>query len=149
MRPWVLEKNRRRFQQNREKNRAMTLVEVMIVLFILVVLATISVFAINRTLTEAGMREAKIFVGSMKGPLDLYRLRFGSYPTDADGGLNALINPPDGGEPFVDTTGVKDDPWGNPYNYQFPGQRTPNGYDLWSNGPDRIAGSDDDIGNWN
>ena len=35
-----------------------------------------------------------------------------------------------------------------PYNYVVPGKHNPTGYDLYSSGPDRTPGTDDDIGNW-
>ena len=40
------------------------------------------------------------------------------------------------------------DPWGNPFQYEFPGRRNPDSYDLWSFGPDGVNGTADDIGNW-
>jgi general secretion pathway protein G len=42
------------------------------------------------------------------------------------------------------------DPWGNPYQYRFPGSKNINGargYDVWSWGTDGTE-SADDIGNW-
>lgn len=91
------------------------------------------------------IKEAEIFVRSMRGPLDQYLIQFGSYPSTAEG-LDALLNPPDGGKPLVEQSAIKADPWGNPYQYQFPGQRVV--YDLWSFGPDGIPDSGDEIGNW-
>jgi general secretion pathway protein G len=38
--------------------------------------------------------------------------------------------------------------WSNPYQYLYPGQRNPDSFDVWSFGPDRVNGTDDDIGNW-
>ena len=43
---------------------------------------------------------------------------------------------------------LKTDPWGHPYQYRFPGQNNPNGYDLWSMGKDGRDGGNDDIDNW-
>ena len=43
--------------------------------------------------------------------------------------------------------GVPNDPWGNPYVYRYPGTHNPNGYDLFSIGPDGREGNDD-IDNW-
>jgi general secretion pathway protein G len=40
------------------------------------------------------------------------------------------------------------DPWNNDYFYEYPGKHKPGGYDLYSAGPDKQAGTDDDIGNW-
>jgi len=40
------------------------------------------------------------------------------------------------------------DHWGEPYQYRNPGLKNPNGYDLFSKGPDKTEGTEDDIGNW-
>jgi general secretion pathway protein G len=40
------------------------------------------------------------------------------------------------------------DPWQTPYVYENPGKHNPNSFDLYSAGPDRKPGTDDDIGNW-
>ena len=39
------------------------------------------------------------------------------------------------------------DPWGNEYQYRYPGIHNQKGYDLWSMGQDGVTSSDD-IGNW-
>jgi general secretion pathway protein G len=43
---------------------------------------------------------------------------------------------------------IPPDPWGNEYQYAYPGEANPNSYDIWSYGPDGSSGTDDDIGNW-
>jgi hypothetical protein len=40
------------------------------------------------------------------------------------------------------------DPWDNEYNYVQPGKHNPNGFDIFSSGPDRLPNTADDIGNW-
>ena len=40
------------------------------------------------------------------------------------------------------------DPYGMEYHYVQPGVHNPDNYDLFSSGPDRIAGTPDDQGNW-
>ena len=76
----------------------------------------------------------------------------GTYPT-TEQGLNALLKAPTGKEskwkgPYIDK--IPEDPWGNPYQYQFPGTRNAykaKGYDIWSLGQN-VNESTDDIGNW-
>jgi len=143
-----------KYRKIRERRRqGFTLVEVMAVLVILVVLAGISVTAIQGIMSQANKREAEIFVKSLDGPLELFLTNHGSYPTTSQG-LDALLNPPEGvdvskGEwPYIKDSAVKLDPWNNPYQYAYPSSRNSNGYDLWSMGPDRVSGTDDDIGNW-
>ncbi len=137
----------------RLRREAFTLIEVMIVLFILMVLAGIGVVSVQQVMTQAKKREAKIFVDGLKGPLDRYFLDNGHYPTTSQG-LDALINPPDdadtakGDWPYIDQNAVKLDPWNQPYQYQYPGQRNQSSYDLWSFGPDGAPDTGDEIGNW-
>jgi general secretion pathway protein G len=69
-------------------------------------------------------------------------------------GLQALIQPPTTDPKprhwrrLWDSDTVPIDPWGMPYQYRNPGIKHPNGFDLFSFGPDRKEGTDDDIGNW-
>ncbi len=49
--------------------------------------------------------------------------------------------------PYIaDPTGLKD-PWGEPYQYRCPGADG-RAFDLWSKGPDKEDGTDDDITSW-
>jgi general secretion pathway protein G len=68
----------------------------------------------------------------------------GRYPTNAEG-LDVLLNPPKG-KPTLERLGK--DPWGNPYQYLYPGTNNPNSVDIKSLGPDGQEGGGDDIGNW-
>jgi len=93
---------------------------------------------------------AKIFVKeTARTGLAAYRLDTGNYPSAGEG-LEALVQKPAGEEdwrgPYLDD--IPEDPWGNPYQYQFPGTRSNKGYDVWSYGPDATNGTSDDIGNW-
>ncbi len=39
---------------------------------------------------------------------------------------------------------LRDDPWGHPYQYAYPGTHHPSSFDIWSGG----LGDGKDIGNW-
>jgi general secretion pathway protein G len=79
------------------------------------------------------------------------------YPT-AEEGLKVLVDPPAGAEagaeqkwrgPYIKQ--LRNDPWGNPYQYSFPGIHHPTSFDLWSRGADGQDGGEGaaaDIGNW-
>ena len=76
-------------------------------------------------------------------------------PKSSDQGLQALITKPSGSELKHWRKGgyikkLSKDPWGNDYQYQFPGS---NGeFDIFSLGADAAVGGSDegaDIGNWN
>ena len=79
--------------------------------------------------------------------LKLYESMNGFYPT-TEQGLQALVSQPSS-EPqparwmqLFDK--VPKDPWQSDYIYRCPGLKNPNGYDLYSAGPDRLPDTADD-----
>ena len=137
--------------QNRKKHsgrEAFTLVEVMLVLLILMTLATVGMLAVRNMGAQAKVREARISIGELSSALENYYSLYDRFPTTQES-LDALRNCPasiDISEytPIIKTD-VKLDPWGMPYNYQYPGSRGGDEFDLWSNGPDMESGTADDI----
>jgi general secretion pathway protein G len=84
--------------------------------------------------------------------LNNYRKDTGTYPTTAQG-LTALITAPAGVKnwhgPYLTTKGVPRDPWGNDYQYAFPGVNNPESYDVWSFGPHGAQAPNSEwVGNW-
>lgn len=132
--------------------RGFSLVEMLIVIALIAVIGTLVVGQLGRFFSGAQEDVAKQFVTTaLKAPLMKYRIDTGSYPTAADGGLNALLVQPasKAGKwkgPYIDN--LPNDPWGNPYQYRFPGVKNPGGYDLWSLGPSGESSEADFIGNW-
>jgi general secretion pathway protein G len=101
-----------------------------------------------------GARDARITAAgndivAIELALDTYETDVGAYPT-SDQGLQALVEAPKGVPnwrgPYVKQIPV--DPWGNPYVYVIPGKHNRRAFDLWSNGPDGIQGTADDVDNW-
>lgn len=135
------------------KARAFTMMEILVVLAILGLLAGLAISNIGGIFGGAQVTAAQLFVReSMKSPLFTYRMHMGDYPSSSDG-LQALITRPGTrGEkwhgPYITETKIPVDPWGEPYQYAYPGTRNKGGYDLWSKGPDKQSGTEDDIGNW-
>lgn len=86
-------------------------------------------------------------IQSIKTQLKLYESLNGFVPT-SEQGLRALVSPPESDPRPNRWTQLLDsvpkDPWGNEYVYLSPGRRNPNGYDLYSAGPDRKADTADD-----
>jgi general secretion pathway protein G len=132
--------------------RGFTLIELLLVLVILASLAAIVVpkFA-NRT-KQAKETQAITQMSNFDSALDQFELDLGRYPTTMEG-LDALVTKPSGQDmekwpqPYL-KQGVPLDPWGNEYQYRYPGQKNEYGYDLYSIGPDGREGGDDDIDNW-
>ena len=142
----------RRDPARRGRRRAFTLVEVLLVLVILVVIASLAVTAYGPIQRRAYINAAKTQIGAFETPLETYRLDVGDYPS-TEQGLEALrIAPGDVPEgkwsgPYLGKD-VPLDPWDQPYQYEYPGTHEETKPDIWSYGPDMMDGTDDDVGNW-
>lgn len=131
-----------------------TLIEVMVVIAIIGIMATLIVPQIMSKPDEARVIAAKQDINSIVQALKLYRLDIGRYPT-TEQGLSALVAKPTT-EPipqnwkpngYVDR--LPKDPWGFAYQYSNPGTRGE--IDVFSLGADNKpggAGFDADLGNW-
>jgi len=137
-------KNRRNQCQ---KRGGFTLLEVMIVLFILVTMMALAVVAVRGTQLESQKRTAFIFVKNLETAVERYIADMGQPPE----GLAALVDAPDPkgswAGPYIRDNVTTTDPWGSEYQYASPG-RSGREFDIWSFGPDRTDGTDDDIGTW-
>jgi|APCry1669189844_1035258.scaffolds.fasta_scaffold01847_5 general secretion pathway protein G len=135
--------------------RAFTLMEILIVLAILGLLVGLSVTKLGGVLDGARINTAKIFINdSMKAPLFTYKMQVGDFPSTEEGLQALLVAPANKADrwqgPYLEVNGGKLplDPWGEPYMYRYPGTHNKGSYDIWSKGPDKVDGNDDDIGNW-
>lgn len=121
-----------------------TLIEIMVVILILGLLATIVVQSLRGAADKAKKVKAQADLSEFKTALDRFYLDNGYYPT-TDQGLQALVTPPTSGRvPANYENGgyierVPRDPWGSPYYYQSDG----NSYALKSFGADGVESSDD------
>ena len=140
--------------QRNHREAGFTLIEIMVVIAIIGILATLIVPNIMGRPDEARATAAKHDVGTINQALKLYRLDIGRYPT-TEQGLKALVERPTS-EPIPQNwktggylSSVPKDPWGNPYQYSNPGTRGE--IDVISYGADGKpggTGTDADIGNW-
>ena len=142
--------------KNKIQFRGFTLIEVMVVLVILGILATLIVPRIMGRPDEARIIAAKQDINSISQALKLYRLDNQAYPS-TDQGLQALITKPTAppAPPNWKTGGYLDrlpkDPWGNEFKYLNPGVNNPNDVDVFSLGADGAPGgegNDADVGSW-
>jgi general secretion pathway protein G len=132
-----------------------TLIEILVVVVILGILASIIVPKIMKRPEEARRTKATIDIKAIETALNLYRLDSGVYPS-TEQGLEALVAKPTTGiipknwkeDGYLDK--VPKDPWGNPFVYLCPGVHKE--FDLVSLGADGVEGGegkDADIQNWN
>jgi general secretion pathway protein G len=142
-----------RFVRRPARARGFTLLEILVVLAIIGLVAGLAISKIGGIYDSAKIQTADLFVRtSVKLPLNAYKIAMGDYPSSSDG-LQALIaRPSQRGErwagPYIEGDKVPTDPWGDPYQYEYPGKHNKGSFDIWSKGPDHQSGTDDDIGNW-
>lgn len=104
-----------------------------------------SQYSVRRARRAVGPR------GILAAVIKKYQLRPGGLPHSLD---DLVRRPPDlppekvWDGPYIHTEGLLSDPWGQQYRYRAPGVHHPDGYDLWSIGPDGQDNTADDIGNW-
>jgi general secretion pathway protein G len=138
--------------QRRRPRAAFTLLEMLLVIALLGLLATVAVVKFAGVDENARIDLARTFVNtSADAALLSFKQHTGSYPT-TDQGLRALITAPESSSgrwrgPYIKGRDVPVDPWKRPYQYRYPGSKNTGSYDLYSWGPDGVE-SQDDIGNW-
>jgi general secretion pathway protein G len=136
--------------------RGFTLIEIMVVVIIIGLLAAVVMPQFLGRVDDARIAKAKQDVQALETGLTLYKLDNFSYPNNEEG-LKALVEKPNdpnvknwrqGG--YLEHGRLPKDPWGNPYQYQYPGTHTD--VDIFSLGADGQPGGEGvnaDIGNWN
>lgn len=132
--------------------RGFSLIEIMVVIVILGILASLVVPKIMSRPDEARLVKAKQDILAIQNALDLYKLDNGEYPT-TDQGLIALVEKPSieptprNWQPYLKSLPL--DPWGREYLYLNPGEHGE--VDIFSYGPTGQAGGtgkNAPIGNW-
>jgi general secretion pathway protein G len=142
------------YQLETKNEQGFTLVELMVVIVILGLLATIVAINVLPATGRASAEKARADIATIEQAIEMYRLDNLTYPSTTDG-LQALVAPPPGmAQPQRYRQGgyikrLPDDPWGNPYRYVYPGQR--GAFDVFSYGADNKEGGEGenaDIGTW-
>jgi len=137
----------------RRRRAGFTLMEVLLVLAILVILGSLAAVSFRGVMGDADIKAADAQVKLFAPAIDVFQMEFRRYPTS----LQELVAPPGDVDqekwqrviaPMYTAGKIPLDPWGQEYKFAAPGTRMPNGYDVWSSGPDRADGTADDVGNW-
>ena len=116
-----------------------TLVELMVVIVIIGLLATVVLINVLPSQDKAMQTKARADIATLEQAMEMYRLDHFSYPAD----LNALVQPPAGSDATRYRTGgyvkkLPSDPWNRPYQLAVPGKAGP--FDILSLGADGVPG---------
>lgn len=143
---------RRKLAQVARRDAGFTLVEVLVVLAIIGLLASMATPPLIRYLGKAKTDTAKIQIQALGAAVDMFRLDNNRYPTTEEG-LQVLATKPTNTDvwngPYVKKETSLLDPWGQRYQYRAPGEH--GDYDLFTLGADKAqggTGENADVGNW-
>ena len=135
------------------KQHGFTLLEILVVVVILGILASLVLPNVLGRTDQARVIAAKHDIRTLVGVLKLYETDNGHFPT-TDQGLQALVTKPGSDpvpknwrQPYIDQ--LPNDPWDRPYQYLNPGVH--GAFDVFTLGADGEPGgegSNADIGNW-
>ena len=132
--------------------------EVLLVLLILGMLATVGIVALRGTQERAKKDIAGLLIKDVARALEMFERHVGRFPTE-DEGLGSLRTKPSfddesEGDKWAGPYLTKEpkDPWGNALSYE-PGDADSEeaggqGFKVWSNGPNKTSGDEDDINSW-
>jgi len=146
-------------ENRRRSRRGFTLIEILLVLAIIGMLAGVTIFAIGGIGKRARVDTTKATLETVANALDTYQLHVGHYPTEEEGNLDALrIKPSFDSDQLADKWSgpylkkAPLDAWNNALSYEIrvatSDDSTEPPYRLWSNGPDGMSDTEDDINYW-
>jgi general secretion pathway protein G len=140
-----------RIMFKRSDERGITLIELIVVMIILGLLASLVLPRFLGHVGKSKLKAAQVQIELLGTALDTMRLDIGRYPT-TDEGLKMLKTSPGNVERWNGPYIKKDvplDPWKRPYIYIYPGEH--GDYDIISHGADGIpggTGENQDVQSW-
>ena len=141
-----------RHEEKRRREAGFTLVELLVVMAILVLIASLVAPRVIAYLGTSRVKTARIQIESLSTTLELFRLDTGRYPS-SEAGLDALVLKPaviqGWNGPYLKGGRLPLDPWGRPYLYRSPGEHGE--FDIYSLGADGEPGGNDekqDVTSW-
>ncbi len=150
-------KTRTEEHKRTRRHSGFTLLEILIVITILGILASLVAVKLMDRPGEARIMKARLDIQTIENALKLYRLDNSAYPS-TEQGIRALVERPslgrvpkkwrEGG--YLEKSAEPRDPWGNEFLYLSPGIHNRD-FDLWSYGADGEEGGegeDADVTNW-
>jgi len=135
----------RKKNTNKRTKSAFTLVELLVVIVIIALLSSLVAPKFFGKLDNAKVKTAYAQMHMLSTALDAFRIDVGRYPTTEEGLKILWVKESD----LKNWNGaylpkkVKEDSWGNPYHYKYPGSDK-NEYDLFTYGADGKEGGTKD-----
>jgi len=143
------------------KNRAFTLIEMMVVLVIIGILMGLILAGVFTAMESAKVSNAEANIATLEASISMYEVDVGSYPPLWQWNVchhltgEGIVKPIGWNGPYIhfkdedtNAAGIFLDPWDQMYNYGIPGTQNPGFVDIYSLGPDKTSGTSDDITNW-
>ncbi len=116
-------------------------------LIVIMIIATLAAMIIPRLISkteDAKVAKAMGDLANLNTVLNTFRLDVGRYPSTEEG-LEVLRTPPQSAQnwngPYIERN-IPLDPWGNPYQYGWPGAYGNDSFTLYSLGADGQDGGD-------
>jgi len=133
-------------RDRRPSEEGFTLVELMVVIVIIGLLATVVLINVLPSQDKAMVTKARADIATLDQAMEMYRLDNFTYPNGGDG-LNALVSQPSNARaghyrPGGYIKNLPKDPWGRPYQLAVPGRKGP--FDIYSLGSDGAPGGTDE-----
>jgi general secretion pathway protein G len=130
--------------------RGFTLIEIMVVVIIIGVLATLIIPQLFSRVGQAKQNVAKQKMASIEQAIQMFQYDYGRLPRSLDELVSrpSDIEPSNWNEPTLEPEDLTD-PWGNQWHYEAPGEHGK--FDLYSYGKDEQPGGEGvnaDVTNW-
>jgi general secretion pathway protein G len=131
-------------QSKKSRRGGFTLAEMMVVIVIIGLLATLVVPNVLQKFAKASREKAKVDLASIESALTEYAISNGGKYPDT---LQPLVTPDVNGYTYLKNTSIPKDPWGREYMYDppGPGQPQPRVYSYGRDGQQGGEGDDADI----
>ena len=133
----------------KSRREGFTLIEIMAVVVIMGMLMGMVGLGVLIQLNKARKTTAKAKISQLESALEFYKMDNYRYPPSLEGLVNRppeAKNFPPGG--YIQKADALMDPWEERFIYINPGAKNPHSVDIFSAGPDGVAGNEDDITNW-
>ena len=131
------------FGGKKEKEKGMTIIEILIVISLLGMVMTLVITNLTDTQEEAQKDAARLAMAQLETNLQMFKIHNFRYPT-TEQSLDALVSKPAGAKRWRGPYTQKDklnDPWGNKFEFESDGKK----FTITSPGPDGTVGTEDDI----